>query len=60
MKFLDIEIDEKMFKNLIIMAIVFIIIYMAFTMSSLLLFKSYTLGPNTSVNDEDIRTHIDI
>lgn len=60
MKFLDIEIDEKLFKKLIIVAIVFIIVYMAFTMSSLLIFKSYTLGPNTSVNDEEIRTHIDI
>lgn len=60
MKFLDIEIDGKIYKRLIIIAIVFIIVYMAFTMSSLLIFKSYTLGPNTSVNDEDIRTHIDI
>ena len=60
MKFLDIEIDEKMFKKLIIVAIIIIIVYMAFTMSSLLIFKSYALGPNTSVNDEEIRTHIDI
>ena len=60
MKFLDIEINENMFKKLIIAAIVFIIVYMAFTMSSLLIFKSYTLGPNTTVNDDEIRTHIDI
>ncbi len=60
MEFLDIEIDEKIFKRLIIIAIIFIIVYMAFTMSSLLIFKSYTLGPNTTVNDDEIRTHIDI
>ncbi len=60
MKFLDIEIDEKMYIKLIISVIVFIIVYMAFTMSSFLIFKSYILGPNTSVNDEDIRTHIDM
>lgn len=60
MKFLDIEINEKMFKKLITIAIIFIIVYMAFTMSSLLIFKSYALGSNTSTNDEEIRTHIDI
>ena len=60
MKFLDIEINEQIFIKMIISIIVFIVIYMAFTMSSLLIFKSYTLGPNTSVNDELIRTHIDI
>lgn len=60
MKFLDIEIDEKLFKKIIIGCVIFIVIYMAFTMSSLLIFKSYTLGPNTSVNDEDINTHIDV
>ena len=60
MKFLDIEMNEKLFKKLMIAAIVLIVVYMAFTMSSLLIFKSYTLGSNTSVNDEKIRTHIDI
>ena len=60
MKFLDIEIDEILFKKLIIIGITFIIVYMAFTMGSLLLFKNYTLGPTTSTNDEEIRTHIDI
>ena len=61
MKFLDIEIDEKLFKKLIIVAIIFIIVYMAFTMSSLLIFKSYTLGANTEVVEERVlNTHIDI
>ena len=59
MDFLDIEIDEILIKKLIIAVIVFIVIYMAFTMSSLLIFKSYSLGANTSVNDEEINTHID-
>lgn len=60
MKFLDIKIDEKMFKKLIIIAIVFIIVYMAFAMSSLLIFKTFKLSETTSVNDEDIITHIDV
>ena len=60
MDFLDIEINEKLFTKILIWSIIFIIIYLAFTMSSLLIFKSYTLGPNTSVNDEGINTHIDI
>ena len=60
MKFLDIEIDEKLFKKLIVVGIVFIIAYMAFTMSSLLIFKSYEIGSNTSTKDEQIRTHMDI
>lgn len=59
MEFLNIEIDEAMFKKLIISSFILIFVYMAFTMSSFLIFKSYTLGPNTSVNDEEIRTHID-
>lgn len=60
MEFLNIEINEEKFKKIIIISIVFVIIYLAFTMSSLLVFKSYTLGPNTSVNGEDINTHIDV
>ena len=60
MKFLDIEIDEKLFKKLIIAVIVFIIVYMAFTMSSLLIFKTYKISDTTSLNDENIRTHIDV
>lgn len=60
MNFLDIEINEKRFIKLIIVSIVLVIVYLAFTMSSLLIFKSYTLGPNTSVNDEEINTHIDL
>lgn len=60
MDFLNIEINEQLLKKVIIAAIILLIIYLAFTMSSLLVFKSYTLGPNTSVNGEEINTHIDL
>lgn len=60
MDFLDIEITQKRYIKILIVSIILIIIYLAFTMSSLLIFKSYTLGPNTSVNDEEINTHIDV
>ena len=60
MDFLDIEINEKLFIKILIVCIVLVIVYLAFTMSSLLIFKSYTLGPSTSVNDEGINTHIDL
>ena len=46
MNFLDIEIDEALFKKLVIASLVLICIYMAFTMSSMLVFKTYTLGAN--------------
>ncbi len=59
MDFLNIEITENRFKILLIASLIFIFVYMAFTMSSLLVFKSYKLGAHTSVNDEEIRTHID-
>lgn len=49
MDFLNIEIDEKLFIKLLIISICLVITYLAFTMSSLLVFKSYTLGSNTSV-----------
>lgn len=60
MEFLNIEINEKLFIKILAVSIIMVIVYLAFTMSSLLIFKSYTLGPNTSVNDENINTHIDL
>lgn len=60
MEFLNIEINEKLFIKILAVCIIIVIVYLAFTMSSLLIFKSYTLGPNTSVNDEKINTHIDL
>lgn len=59
MEFLDIEITEKLYIKILIIFIALIIVYLGLTMSSLLIFKSYTLGPNTSVNDEGINMHID-
>lgn len=60
MDFLDIEINEQLIKKIIIAVIIILVMYLAMTMSSLLIFKSYTLGPNTSVNGEEINTHIDL
>jgi hypothetical protein len=60
MEFLNIEIDAKKYIKILLFFIVLVIIYFALTMSSFLIFKSYTLGPNTSVNDQDINTHIDV
>ena len=60
MDFLDFEIDKKSFIKLLIIFGILIIAFLALKMSSLLIFTSYKLGPNTSVNDEFINTHIDI
>lgn len=62
MNFLDIEINEKLFIKILIILAVIVIVFLAITMSSLLVFKSYTLGPNTTVVDEEgvINTHIDL
>ena len=54
MEFLNIEITEKLYIKILIISIALIIVYLGLTMSSLLIFKSYTLGPNTSVNDDVI------
>ncbi len=62
MNFLDIEINEKLFIKILICLVAIVIVFLAITMSSLLVFKSYTLGPNTTVVDEEgvINTHIDL
>lgn len=60
MDFLDIEITESLVKKIIVASIIVLVVYLAITMSSLLVFKSYTLGVDTSVNGEDINTHIDL
>ena len=53
MDFLDIEINEKIFIRILIISIVLVIVYLGLTMSSILMFKSYTLGPNTEVSSID-------
>ncbi len=60
MDFLDIEITESRFKKILIISIVVLIIYIALIMSSLLIFKSYKLGANTTVSNEDMNMHIDV
>lgn len=60
MEFLNIEINQKLYIKILIVSIILVIVYLGLTMSSLLIFKSYTLGPNTSVNDEGINMHIDV
>jgi len=60
MEFLNIEIDEKLFRNILLGICIFILVLLALQMSSLLIFKSYKLGPNTTVKDDEINTHIDI
>ena len=62
MNFLDIEINEKLFIKILSVMIVLVVVYLAFTMSSLLVFKSYTLGANTTVKEEEsvINKHIDL
>ncbi len=60
MEFLDIEINQKIFVRILIVSIIAVIIFLALTMSSLLVFKSYEIGPNTSMDDDLINTHIDL
>ena len=61
MEFLDLEIDKATFIKILVCFLVLIVIYMMLTMSSLLIFKSYTLGANTEVVEERVlNTHIDI
>ena len=60
MEFLNIEINQKLYIKILIVSIILVIVYLGLTMSSLLIFKSYTLLPNTSVNDEGINMHIDV
>lgn len=72
MEFLNREIDKSLYIKILIVSIVLVIVYLALTMSSLLICRSYTLGPNTTVisidpdnNVEDVEegefsAHIDL
>ena len=60
MEFLNFEIDEKKYVKILVILLIVLVVFLAFLYSSLLVFTSYKLGPNTSVNDEDINTHIDV
>lgn len=72
MSLFDEEINKSLYIKILVTSIVLIVVYLALTMSSLLICKSYTLGPNTEVvsidpensveNVEagDISAHIDL
>jgi hypothetical protein len=60
MGFLDREIDKKLFIQLLIIMVILVIVYLAFVMSSFLFVKPYKLGANTSIDDQNINTHIDV
>lgn len=60
MDFLDIEIDKSLFIKILIGLLVGVLIYIALTMSSLLIFKSYKMGANTSFEENVLNTHIDV
>lgn len=60
MDFLDLEIDKSTFIKILIGLLICILIYIALTMSSLLVFKSYKLGPNTLIEDNVLNTHFDV
>jgi len=53
MELFNIEIDKPLYIKILIVSIVLVIVYLALTMSSLLICKSYTLGPNTTVTSID-------
>lgn len=60
MKILDIEIDEAIFKKLIIASLILIFIYGALTVVSYAMLEPYTLETETTVNDDEIRTGISV
>lgn len=60
MKILDIEIDEALFKKLIIASLILIIIYGAFTVVSYAIMEPYTLETETTVDDDEIKTGISV
>jgi regulatory protein YycI of two-component signal transduction system YycFG len=72
MEFLNIEINNSRYIKILIVSIILVIVYLALTMSSLLICKSYKLGSNTTVisinpennvenvEDGEISAHIDL
>lgn len=49
MEFLNIEINQSRYIKILLVILVLVVVYLALTMSSLLVFSSYTLGANTTV-----------
>ena len=59
MNFLDIEFNEKKIMTILAVTIFLVIAYLALSMSSLLVFKSYKLGPNTEVSSIDFKNTVE-
>lgn len=72
MEFFNIEIDKSLYIKILVVSIILVIVYLALTMSSLLICKRYKLGPNTTVisinpknnvedvDDGELSAHIDL
>ena len=59
MNFLDIEFSEKRIIKILAVLIFLVVAYLAFSMSSLLVFKSYKLGSNTEVTSIDFKNTVE-
>lgn len=59
MEFLKLEIDKALYIKILIVSVIVVIVYLALTMSSLLICRSYTLGPNTTVISIDPENNVE-
>jgi len=60
MKFLDREIDEDLFKKLIVLAVALIFLYVVFTLISYSMVKPFKISSNTITNSKEIVSEISI
>jgi len=56
----SITMTKSLYIKILVAAIILLVIYLAFVMSSFLFIKPYSLGADTSVDDQKIITHIDV
>ena len=56
----SITMTKSLYIKILVASIILLVIYLAFVMSSFLFIKPYTLGAETSVDDQKIITHIDV
>lgn len=56
----SITMTKPLYIKILVVSIILLIIYLAFVMSSFLFIKPYSLGAETSVDDQKIVTHIDV
>lgn len=59
MEFLNIEISKSRYIKILIISIVLVIVYLALSMSYLLVSSVYTLGPNTTVVSIDPKNSVE-